>query len=105
MLKTVERTMLPGMARVAGGSVYAGLALQGMAREMAGQAGLADFLYRALSQGSLPGRQLPAEAPGDPGPVLGDPAPAPTGGRAGERGPVPGRKPASPEYNMGGQNT
>ncbi|MDI6894277.1 MAG: hypothetical protein QME70_06675 [Bacillota bacterium] len=98
MLKTVERAMLPGMARVAGGSVYSGLALQGMAREMAGQAGLADFLYRALSQGSLPGRQLPAEAPGDP-------TPACKGGRAGGAGPVPGRKPASPEYNMGGQNT
>jgi len=49
VLKGFQKAMVPNLTGMAGGSVYAGLALQVLAREMAHQAGLADFLYRALA--------------------------------------------------------
>ncbi|MFZ5767969.1 MAG: hypothetical protein ACOY3F_04630 [Bacillota bacterium] len=49
VLKGFQKAMVPNLTGMAGGSVYAGLALQVLAREMARQAGLADFLYRALA--------------------------------------------------------
>jgi len=49
VLRTVERTLIPRGAGVAGRAIYAGVALEALARQLAGQTGLADFVYRTLA--------------------------------------------------------
>lgn len=61
-LRAVERTLIPHGAGTAGGAIYAGVALEALARELAGHTGLADFVYRTLA-GAGPG-QRPAECGG-----------------------------------------
>lgn len=51
-LRTVERTLIPPGAGTAGGAIYAGVALEALARQLAGQTGLADFVYRTLAAGA-----------------------------------------------------
>lgn len=59
VLKAFQESMLPGMAGTPGGPLYAGLALQVLAREVAREAGLADFVYQALGGGKGEGAGLP----------------------------------------------
>ena len=59
VLRTVERSLIPRGAGVAGRAIYAGVALEALARQLAGQTGLADFVYRTLA--GAESRQQPGD--------------------------------------------
>lgn len=49
VLRPFQRSLLPGLTGTPAGSLYAGLTLEVLARELARQPGLTDFLCEALA--------------------------------------------------------